>query len=178
MSPLQPAWSRLERLVPPKAEAKSWHRSNSRLPFVPTREAAKRRSSTITGGRPFARSETRYGYHFTGTPEHRVRVIDETGAYVWRHLRDLQTGDWVALQKNTYPDSTDYRFAPSDRIPHFNAKQIKTPDRPTAELGEFIGYLIGDGCINYYNRAVILVAHPDGRRCRARSSGPPAPSGK
>ncbi|MGO8951550.1 MAG: adenosylcobalamin-dependent ribonucleoside-diphosphate reductase [Ktedonobacterales bacterium] len=70
---------------------------------------------------------------------------------MWRHLSDLQVGEWVALQKNTYPDSTDYRFAPSDRVPHFNAKQIKIPDRPTAELGEFIGYLIGDGCINYYN---------------------------
>src|SRR5262249_31582491 len=94
---------------------------------------------------------TTHGYSFTGTLEHRVRVIDNHGAYVWRHLKDLRLGDWVALQKHTYPESTDYRFLPSDRSPHFNATKITTPERPTEELGEFIGYLIGDGSINYYN---------------------------
>src|SRR5262249_34973036 len=49
--------------------------------------------------------------------------------------------------------NTDYRFPPSDRVPHFNATKITTPERPTEELGEFIGYLIGDGSINSYNSA-------------------------
>jgi ribonucleoside-diphosphate reductase alpha chain len=96
-----------------------------------------------------------------------VRVIDRDGAYVWRHLRDVQVGDWVALQKHTYPESTDYRFPPSDRIPHFNAKPCRVPEQPTPELGEFIGYLIGDGCINYYNpgggtgRLILTVANAE-----------------
>ena len=138
-------------LGPAEAEAKSWHPLKQPLTVCTDEGSRKAEEFYHNGWAAVRQVRTRYGYHFTGTPEHRVRVIDETGAYVWRHLRDLQTGDWVALQKNTYPDSTDYRFAPSDRLPHFNARQIKTPERPTAELGEFIGYLIGDGCINYYN---------------------------
>ncbi len=138
-------------LGPVEAEPKSWHALAQPL-TVCTDEGSRKVEEFYHNGMAAVRTvRTRNGYHFTGTLEHRVRVIDESGAYVWRHLKDLHVGDWVALQKNTYPDSTDYRFAPSDRIPHFNAKQIKIPERPTAELGEFIGYLMGDGTINYYN---------------------------
>ena len=80
-----------------------------------------------------------------------MRVIDDQGQYVWRHLKDIRQGDWVVLQKHTMPETTDYHFEPSSRVAHFNAAAIRIPERPTAELGEFIGYLIGDGCINYYN---------------------------
>src|SRR6185437_6087117 len=100
---------------------------------------------------PVRRLRTKNGYHFTGSLEHRIRVIDQHGDYVWKHLSEIQVGDWLALQKNTYPANTDYHFPPSDRVPHFNATAIMTPDRPSAELGEFIGYFIGDGSINYYN---------------------------
>jgi ribonucleoside-diphosphate reductase alpha chain len=141
----------LGTLGPVEAEAKSWHALAKPL-VVCTDEGSRRAEEFYHNGLAAVRRiRTKHGYHFTGTPEHRVRVIDEQGAYVWRHLKDLRVGDWVALQKHTYPDSTDYRFAPFDHTPHFNAKAIKTPDRPSAELGEFVGYLIGDGCINYYN---------------------------
>ncbi|HUY79985.1 MAG TPA: LAGLIDADG family homing endonuclease, partial [Ktedonobacterales bacterium] len=138
-------------LGPLEAEPKSWHALQQPL-VACTDEGARKVEEFYHNGVAAVRTlRTLHGYHFTGTLEHRVRVIDETGAYVWRHLKDVQAGDWVALQKNTYPDSTDYRFPSSDRIPHFNATQITTPERPTEELGEFIGYLMGDGAINYYN---------------------------
>ncbi len=97
------------------------------------------------------RIRTSAGFSFTGTHEHRVRVIDEQGEYIWRHLKDVRPGDWVALQKHTYPEATEYQFPVSDRIAHPNATAIRIPERPTEELGEFIGYFIGDGSINYYN---------------------------
>jgi ribonucleoside-diphosphate reductase alpha chain len=138
-------------LGPTEAEPKSWHALAQPL-AASTDEGSRRVEEFYHNGlSKVRRIQTNAGYSFTGTLEHRVRVIDAQGQYVWRHLTDVQVGDWVALQKHTYADITDYHFAPSNRIPHFNAGKIKTPERPSAELGEFIGYLIGDGTINFYN---------------------------
>src|SRR5262249_18705396 len=129
-------------LGPTEAAPKSWHALAQPL-IACTDEGSRRIEEFYHNGLAAVRSiRTTHGYSFTGTLEHRVRVIDNHGAYVWRHLKDLRLGDWVALQKHTYPESTDYRFLPSDRSPHFNATQITTPDRPTDELADCIGYLL------------------------------------
>jgi ribonucleoside-diphosphate reductase alpha chain len=138
-------------LGPTEAEAQSWHHLPHPVTVATDNGSQKAEEFYFNGLAAVRHLRTKNGYHFTGTPEHRIRVIDPDGAYVWRHLKDVQVGDWVALQRYTYPDSTDYRFPTSDRISQFNAKAITMPDRPTAELGEFIGYFIGDGSIDSYN---------------------------
>jgi ribonucleoside-diphosphate reductase alpha chain len=154
-------------LGPREAAPQSWH-AHAQPVTVYTDEGSRASDEFYYNGlAPIRRLRTTHGYHFAGTLEHRVRVIDQGGAYVWRHLKDVQVGDWVALQKYTYPETTDYCFPASDRIPHFNAKKITMPEQPSAALGEFVGYLIGDGCINYYNsghgtgRIILTVAHAD-----------------
>ena len=138
-------------LGPTEAEPKSWHALTQPLVACTDEGGRKVEEFYHNGLSAVRRIRTNAGYSFTGTLEHRVRVIDAQGQYVWRHLKDVQVGDWVALQKHTYADSTDHRFGAPDRVPHFNAGKIKTPVHPSAELGEFIGYLIGDGSINFYN---------------------------
>ncbi|HLY31876.1 MAG TPA: adenosylcobalamin-dependent ribonucleoside-diphosphate reductase, partial [Ktedonobacterales bacterium] len=124
-------------LGPLEAEAKSWHALKAPL-IACTDEGARRVEEFYHNGMAAVRRiRTSHGYGFTGTLEHRVRVIDETGAYVWRHLKDLRVGDWVALQKNTYPDSTDYRFPPI--IP------TQQSVRPSEELGALAGAYFGSG---------------------------------
>jgi ribonucleoside-diphosphate reductase alpha chain len=91
------------------------------------------------------RLRTRHGYSFGATPQHRLRVIDEQGGYVWKALGDIQVGDWVALQKGTYMSGEGNGFPALGLKFHPNATKLKTPDGPTEELGEFIGYLLGDG---------------------------------
>src|SRR5262249_27110629 len=138
-------------LGPRTAEEKSWHALKEPL-IALTDDGGRRVEEFYYNGRSQVRClKTTHGYTFTGTPEHRVRVINADGEYVWKPLKDVQVGDWVALQTKTYPDSTDYRFATSERVPHFHATPIRYPDRPTDELGEFIGYFIGDGSISEYN---------------------------
>src|SRR5260221_2979390 len=142
---------RIGTLGPVEAEAQSWHALERPL-LVSTDEGSRRAEEFYHNGRAAVRRiRTKHGYSFTGTLAHRVRVIDEQGAYVWRQLKDVRQGDWVALQKHTYPDATEYRFAPSARVAHVNTQAITLPERPTAGLGELIGYLIGDGSINFYN---------------------------
>ena len=138
-------------LGPTEAEPKSWHALTQPLVACTDEGGRKVEEFYHNGLSAVRRIRTNAGYSFTGTLEHRVRVIDAQGQYVWRHLKDVQVGDWVALQKHTYADSTDHRFGAPERVPHFNAGKIKTPVHPSAELGEFIGYLIGDGSINFYN---------------------------
>ncbi|HEY8325712.1 MAG TPA: adenosylcobalamin-dependent ribonucleoside-diphosphate reductase [Ktedonobacterales bacterium] len=142
---------RIGTLGPLEAEPKSWHALER--PLTAATDEGQRRVEEFyhNGVAAIRRIRTTAGYHFAGTLEHRVRVIDEMGAYVWRHLKDLRAGDWVALQKHTYPETTDYRFPTFERVAHPNATAVRFPVRPTAELGEFIGYFIGDGCVNYYN---------------------------
>ncbi|MHB9145464.1 MAG: adenosylcobalamin-dependent ribonucleoside-diphosphate reductase [Symbiobacteriia bacterium] len=36
--------------------------------------------------------------------------------------------------------------------PHFNSTPVRFPERASEQLGEFIGYLVGDGSFNQYNR--------------------------
>lgn len=139
---------RIGTLGPTAAEPKSWHPLAQPL-TVYTDEGSRKAEEFYHNGRSaIRRVRTRHGYHFAGTPEHRVRVLDASGAYVWRRLKDVRAGDWVALQKNTYPDSTDFRFAPSVHAPASNAAIVTTPTRPSPELGELIGYSLGDESIN------------------------------
>ncbi len=126
-------------LGPLDATPKSWHALQQPLIACTDEGARKVEEFYHNGVAAVRRIRTTHGYSFTGTPEHRVRVIDASGAYVWRHLKDAQVGDWVALQKNTYPDSTDYRFPP---IRTGQAASL----RPTEELGEVAGSFFAGDC--------------------------------
>lgn len=152
-------------LGPRESNPDTWHPLAEPL-TVYTDEGTRRAEEFYHNGRvPVRRLRTVHGYGFTGTQEHRIRVIDEQGDYVWRHLKDIRVGDWAVLQKHTYPEETGFRFPPLERTPHFNATLVAAPEEPSVGLGEFIGYFIGDGCTNYYNegrstgRLIVTVAH-------------------
>jgi ribonucleoside-diphosphate reductase alpha chain len=91
---------------------------------------------------------TECGYSICATPEHRLRIIDGKGDYEWRMLKDIRKGDWLALQKNTFVTNDHQEFPQFNEKAHFNATKIRIPVSPTNELGEFIGFLIGDGAIS------------------------------
>jgi ribonucleotide reductase alpha subunit len=100
---------------------------------------------------------TECGYHLTATPDHRIRVINERGEYVWKKLSEINEGDWVALQKDTYIDT--FSSLPKLEIkPHFNAKKVRLPEKLTPELSELIGYFIGDGCF-HNGRLILSISH-------------------
>lgn len=88
---------------------------------------------------------TDHGYKVTATLKHRFRVIDQNGNYIWKHVRDITRGDWLCLQKNIYPETTEYQLPEFNYTPHFNAKPILTPTQVSTALAEFIGFFIGDG---------------------------------
>ncbi|MFH1779033.1 MAG: LAGLIDADG family homing endonuclease [Candidatus Omnitrophota bacterium] len=140
---------KIEELGPRDASPSSWHPYNPHPITVFTDEGIKISNEFYNNGiSKILKLSTRNGYSISATPEHRLRVIDDKGNYVWRCVKDIKIGDWVALQKNTYAEETRYTFPEFNKIAHFNAKKIAFPSKPTKQLGEFIGLIIGDGAIS------------------------------
>lgn len=141
----------IRELGPAEAPADSWHEHAEPL-MVATDDGPRPSDEFYNHGSSKVRSiRTRHGYHLTATPEHRIRVIDGEGRYVWRHVRDLKAGDWAVLQKGHLLEPRDRSLPGLARQPHPNAKAVRLPAEATERLGEFIGYLIGDGSFNRYN---------------------------
>lgn len=141
----------IRELGPEDAQADSWHAHTEPL-VVSTDDGPRSSDEFYNHGVARVRHiQTKSGYHLTATPEHRIRVIDEEGRYVWRHLADLKPGDWAVLQKGHMQEPADLSLPPLAREPHFNATPVTLPKEASEQLGEFIGYVIGDGAFNQYN---------------------------
>src|SRR5438552_11731585 len=142
----------IRELGPAGAPPDTWHPHNRPL-IVATDEGPKVSAEFYNNGvAPVRKIRTRHGYYLSATPEHRVRVIDERGTYVWKALEDIKVGDWCALQKNTYLPVDDFRFPSFDLRPHHNATPIRIPEASSTDLGEFIGYFLGDGAVSVNGR--------------------------
>ncbi len=110
------------------------------------------------------RIKTAAGYALEGTSQHRIRVITPEGEYAWRRLDELRIGDWVALQMDTHPDLREAKLPEFVYAPHPNTARITIPERPTRELGIWLGFLIGDGAMSRSKRGtgrVILTIADD-----------------
>ena len=141
----------IRELGPAAAAADSWHRHSATL-HVATDEGPRESDEFyVHGVAPVRRIRTSNGYSIAATHQHRIRVIDQQGHYVWRRMDELQKGDWVVLQKGHLMETEDRSLPGLARSPHFHATQVALPTEATEELGEFIGYVIGDGAFNRMN---------------------------
>jgi ribonucleoside-diphosphate reductase alpha chain len=130
----------------------SWHKYEEPLKLYTDEGIKEADEFYVHGKAKVKRITTECGYSVTITHEHRLRVIDSDGNYVWKYAKDIKKGDWLALKKNTYPETTDYKLPEFTYEAHYNAKEITLPQEASEELGEFIGYLIGDGSISFNER--------------------------
>lgn len=128
---------------------------------IPTDSGIKETEQFYNNGISFVKTiVTENGYRFTATLNHKIRIIDENGDYVWKKLEDVKEDDWVALQCNTYNGNND--DLPEINIKqHFNAKEIRVPKRLTEDLSELLGYYIGDGCLSTNGRFILSIPLQD-----------------
>src|SRR5712691_2091849 len=142
----------IRALGPASVSPDTWHRHERPL-CVATDQGPKDSEEFYNHGvAPVRRIRTRHGYSVCATLEHRLRIIDEEGAYVWKAIEDIKVGDWVALQKRTYLPVEGFKFPTFESQPHHNATPVRLPEVPTEELGEFIGYFLGDGAVSVNSR--------------------------
>jgi ribonucleoside-diphosphate reductase alpha chain len=144
---------KIESLGPKDAKPNSWHPHNGRPFIVATDNGPAVSDEFYNNGLAKIRKITTYnGYSISATPEHRLRVIDKEGNYIWRHIKDIRPGDWLALQKDTYIQEGNYPLPKLAIKPHFNAQKVSLPTKPSRELGEFVGFFVGDGAMSINKR--------------------------
>ena len=94
---------------------------------------------------------TKMGYNLKATAEHRIRVL-ENNQYVWKHVGDIQPGDYVAIAAGRgFGSVYDYETLPELTYIHRNNKSMDVPKYADEGLAEFAGYLTGDGSFSTYS---------------------------
>lgn len=127
------------------AKVNQWNKTSFR---VPTDEGMREVEYFYNNGfKPTKTIVTKNGYKFTGTFDHKIRVIDSEGNYTWRQLSKISCGDWVVLLKDTFIDNRVI-FPEFKYKLHHNSNDCTLPQELTPELSELIGYFVGDGCLS------------------------------
>ncbi|MEU3622074.1 ribonucleoside-diphosphate reductase, adenosylcobalamin-dependent [Amycolatopsis coloradensis] len=101
----------------------------------------------VNGEEPTRRIETKGGYRIQGTLAHRVKVVEPgTGAWVWKRLADIRSGDLVPLRLGGLVGAPRRVPLPVlDQAYYAGDRGIRVPDEVTADLAELVGYFEGDG---------------------------------
>lgn len=99
---------------------------------------------------------TELGFEITVTPEHRIRIIDNAGNYIWRDAQSLKIGDYVAIQPTHHFNNVFQRLCVLKNT-HFNTKSMPESFVVDELFAELFGYLVGDG--NFNDRGIKLVVN-------------------
>ncbi|MGD0602220.1 MAG: vitamin B12-dependent ribonucleotide reductase [Streptosporangiaceae bacterium] len=104
----------------------------------------------VNGEEPTRRITTEGGYKIQGTLTHRVKVVDpSTGAWEWKRLADITSGDVVPVQMHTLVGEPRLVTLPVlDQAYYAGDRQVRVPDAVTPELAELVGYFMGDGSLH------------------------------
>jgi ribonucleoside-diphosphate reductase alpha chain len=103
----------------------------------------------VNGLEPVVDVTTSRGYRLRGTTKHRVKVVDESGAWVWRRLADLRSGDRVPLALDSLVGSPqEVALPPLPEAYWTGERHASAPRVMTPELAELIGYFMGDGSLH------------------------------
>ena len=109
---------------------------------------------------------TETGHRLKGAEDHLILVLDKSGVFKYKKLKEIQKGEYVVVVPkfieggdNSLPEF-DYSKSPRE-------KDVRIPDRMTPELAYILGLLLGDGSIKSTrfrgkNRCGIQIAvHPE-----------------
>ncbi len=112
----------------------------------------------VNGTQPVKKITTNRGFSITATHNHRIRVIDECGNYIWRRMDELRVGDTTVLKKNTLGDG---EYIPLIPVEQGNRAMSQLPTHMTAEFAELLGLYMGDGYTKKRGGLHIVVSQKD-----------------
>ncbi|MGB6712397.1 MAG: LAGLIDADG family homing endonuclease [Candidatus Cybelea sp.] len=104
----------------------------------------------VNGISPTRTITTAGGYVIQGTPEHRVKVVDEnSGELVWKRFAEIASGDIVALSMGGFSGAPHVVNLPPLGEEYWTADFTTTvPRSMSAQLAELVGYFMGDGFLH------------------------------
>lgn len=110
------------------------------------------------------RLTTEGGYTFEATPDHRIRILDAEGAYVWARLQDLKIGDYVALQPGRPVFGGKVQFPPMTPKTWHRQLDVVGMSEATPDFCFWFGFLLGNGSLSrktWSLRYVVCDRDPD-----------------
>jgi ribonucleoside-diphosphate reductase alpha chain len=103
----------------------------------------------VNGLEPVVDVRTSRGYRISGTTKHRIKVVDETGAWVWRHFADLRRGDQVPLALGSVVgEPQEVNLPPISEAYWAGEHHVRVPQHMSPDLAELVGYFMGDGSLH------------------------------
>jgi ribonucleoside-diphosphate reductase alpha chain len=112
---------------------------------VPTDEGVRESPRGFNNGiAEVLRVHTREGLSLTGTPNHKVKVMTDSGLQ-WKEIRDLVNGDWILVRLGEHTGKLQVLRKPAQR--HGNQVMPELPSILDEEFAFFLGYLAGDGFV-------------------------------
>src|SRR5262252_7360325 len=103
----------------------------------------------VNGAEPVVTIETERGYRIQGTATHRIKVVDESGAWQWRRMAEVRSGDRVPLMLGGMVGEPRSIPLPPIGEDHRNSGPTTVaPRQVIAELAELVGYFMGDGSLH------------------------------
>ncbi|MEX0665665.1 MAG: vitamin B12-dependent ribonucleotide reductase [Acidimicrobiia bacterium] len=103
----------------------------------------------VNGVEPVVDVVTSRGYRLRGTTKHRIKVVDEYGVWVWRHIADVRAGDRVPLSLDQLVgEPQPVRLPPLPEAYWTGEWKAEAPRVVTPELAELVGYFMGDGSLH------------------------------
>lgn len=109
------------------------------------------------GAKPVMTLQLQGGYQLTCTPDHRIRVIDPSGAYLWKAARDITDEDYVALKSGTWAEGSEKLWhqpaGPYEVVTSY--KHLPMPTEWTPELARFLGYFVSEGSMEQASYGVV-----------------------
>ncbi|MEA2900291.1 MAG: ribonucleoside-diphosphate reductase alpha chain [Actinomycetota bacterium] len=104
----------------------------------------------VNGLEPVVTVDTARGYRIQGTPQHRVKVVDEaSGSWAWKRLADVGAGDLVPLAlSQLVGDPQRVVLPPLPEAFWTGEHHLHVPRSMTAELAELVGHFMAGGTLH------------------------------
>ena len=107
---------------------------------------------------------TRLGLEISGTPEHRIIIIDRNGKLRFKKLQDISTSDQVIISYNTnvFNERLKLNFSHRKKVNDANSQTLKNVSYMNPDIAELLGYIISEAnddsvsvVISNYDREII-----------------------
>ena len=140
----------IESLVEGQAQWQNIH-----LNIVQEGNLARANQLYLNGAKETLRITTKRGSEISATPNHRIRVIDQSGDYSWKYFSELTVGDEVVRRLGGHQTLLADKELLNLTVPprqHYNEKNIQIPEKLDKDTAFMLGLYMGDGYLKYSNR--------------------------
>ncbi|MBU4300565.1 MAG: methionine adenosyltransferase [Nanoarchaeota archaeon] len=116
------------------------------------------------GELPTLKIRTADGYEFEGTYNQCIRVVNDSGSYIWRRLDELKPTDYIAIQRKNRLFGTKYNagdFHFEHKPGTYRKNSFSFPKELTEDYAYLLGLLVGDGNCNFKDGISICVCEEE-----------------